>query len=276
MSEAKIISKAIIGQEPMPIAEALTIIGGKMPTTVANASKEYGAQIWAKIENDEFTKKNKKVLAKAYQSMVAHVCANQITELGRFDPTIDFSILKDVQVFPNTTLGVDACNACHGLGGLIKFQKKPKEVQCLKCKTVSFTMDGKAIHIDDKILLVDGVDKSNDRNFKWLFGRVIETCNSCNATGRYRDTSKAEGLVINVKCRTCKGRHYTTDLEGTQVITKCKTCHGKQRLKIPMLVGAVKTITPCKSCSGLGFVKPKAGPDNPVISADLATQIMEL
>jgi len=276
MEKAKIISKPRIEQEPIPIDEAVAIIGSKLPDTVAIVSKEYSAKVWAHIENGEFNKKNKKQLAKAYQSMVSAVCANQITEVGRFEPVVDFSMLDDVHVFDGTRKGVETCTACHGLGGLIKFYKKPKEVQCLKCKTVSFSMDGKVIHIDDKILLVDGVDRSDDPNYKWLFGRVIEPCNSCGATGRYRDTSKAEGLVINVKCRTCKGRHYTTDLQGTQVITKCKTCRGKQRVKIPMLIGKVKSITPCNICSGMGFVKPKAGPDNPVISADLAKKIKQL
>jgi hypothetical protein len=270
MEKAKAISP--IGQAPMPIDEAIKIIGTKLPDSMPVLSREYGAQVWAFIENDELTKKNKKNLAKAYQSMAAHVCAGQIETVGRFDPTVDFSILSDVQVFPGTEKGVETCRACKGLGGLIKFNKKPKEVQCLKCKTLSFTMDGKAIIIDDKIITVDGVDMSSHRDYKWLFGHRIEECKTCGATGRYIKDD-GNGLIINVVCTTCEGKRYTDEFPGTQVITRCKTCHGKQRLKIPMLIGSVKSITPCNVCGGMGFIKPPVGPDNPALPKDIASAI---
>ncbi len=272
METANPISKTPIGQEPMPLEEAIKIIGAKLPSTMPSMTKEYTMQIEEYIKNGNYNKENKKTLAEAYQSMASQVCANQITEVGHFDPSVDFTILDDVQVFPGIEKGVEVCKSCHGLGGMIKFNKKPKTVQCLKCKTVKFTHKGQSFIIDDKTLTVDGVDKSNDRRYNWLFGHVVEVCARCNGTGRYKDT-RVKNLVINVNCTTCKGERYQEDLEGSQVISKCKTCHGKQKLKIAVLVGSIKSITPCKTCSGTGFVKPQQTLDNPVLDKKLGKNL---
>jgi len=263
-------------QPPMPLEEAARIIvsdDGHVPNTMAILSSVYSNQLMQCIEAGEFNKRNKKTIARAYQTLAANVCAIQIDELGRFEPAIDFSELQGVHVFDGAENGVEKCRACNGLGGLIMFDKKPKTVQCLKCKTVSLTLDGKHIVIDDKTLTVDGVDKSNDRRYKWLFGRKVEKCARCDGSSRYRDESKGKNLIINVKCTTCNGQRYQEDIEGSQVIAKCKTCHGKQKLKIAVLTGSVKSITPCKTCDGLGFVKPPPGLANPVLSRDLGSAI---
>ena len=260
MKTANLISKTPIEQTPMPFEEIYEIFRKELPPdTTTIMSKEYGIKIRSYIEDGKYNL-NKRALARAYRSLASYACANQIAETGHFDPSVNFDVLDDVQVFPGLEKGVEVCNSCHGLGGLIKFKKKPEMVQCLKCKTVEFTRKGKVFKIDDKILTIDGVKTAG---YSWLFGNVVETCARCKGTGRYKD--KTEGLSINVKCTACEGEGYR--------IVKCRTCRGKQKLKIQVLVGNVQSITPCKICHGLGFVKPSHALDNPVLDKKLGKDL---
>lgn len=266
----------------MPLEDAIKIIGAQVPDTMEALSREYGGQVWASIENKEYTKERSIELGHAYLTMTAEVLAKQIEKDGRFDlSTVDFSILDDVQIYDRTDTGVEICEACHGAGGLIMFKKKPTEVECLKCKEQDFYFfdkkQQKEVHIviSGNVLKVDDVVQEEKSRFSWMLGRRVEDCLSCGGTGRFR-TEPMKDLIINVQCKTCRETKYHKDSEKTQVLAKCKTCKGKRRVKIPTLVGVVKSKTPCKVCGSLGFVRPRPALDNPVITKDLAATIKSM
>jgi len=268
-------SATIIETAPMEIEQAKRLVGVQNPGDLEHLSREYAHKIWAMVENEEWNAQSMFAISLAYRRISQSICEKQIVEVGRFTPAADFSVLSDVEVFPGR-LGVETCSACNGLGERMKFVKKPAEVQCLKCKTVSYILDGQMISIDEDTIVVNDEDKSDDPKYKWLLGRVVEDCLSCKGTGYYSNDFNMKDLRVKVKCKTCRGRKYTPDVEKTQVLTKCKTCKGKRTLKIPKLTGTVKSTTTCKICKGLGFVRPKPAPDNPVLSPDIANAIKKL
>ncbi len=266
----------------LTLDDAQKMVGAREATDLILLSKEYSYKIWAAIENQEYTPDYKKMLAAAYRRIAESICELQIENDGEFKPIVDFSGLDDVQVFTNfkhpekKILGVSSCSACSGLGERIKFNKKPVQVQCLKCKSVSYILDGENIIVNEDIVLVNGEDKTEDPKYNKLLGRVIEDCLSCEGTGRYIVEDKEYGGRNNLECKTCRGMKYHEDSKKTQVLTKCKTCKGKRLVKIPVLAPSVKSTTPCRPCSGMGFVPPKPGPVNPVLTKDLASKIKNL
>jgi len=265
-----------IQPEQLTLAEAQKLLGENiidMPTL----SQGYSYLIEEAIKKKTFNPDFKKEISAAYRKLAEGICEYQIEKDGEFKPIVDFSLLDGVVVFPTShqSTGVTPCDACSGLGERIKFHKKPIKVECLKCKSVSYELDGEKITIDGPKVLVDGVDKTTEPKYKRLLGKVVEDCISCNGTGRYI-TEPEPDLRINVECKTCHGAKYHPDSEKTQILTKCKTCKGKRIVKIPVLSPKVKSTTLCRVCSGMGFTKPKAGPDNPVLTRDLAATIKAL
>jgi len=276
-----------IQPEQLTLAEAQTILGKNiidMPTL----SQGYSCLIEEAVKKKSFNREFKQKISAAYRKLAEGICEFQIEKDGEFKPIVDFSLLDGVVVFPNaqrTITGVEPCKACSGLGERIKFHKKPIKVQCLKCKTSSYELQREdeetnetiieQISVDNEIVLVNGEDKTDDPKYKRLLGRVVEDCLSCNGTGRYI-TEPEPDLRINVECKTCHGVKYHPDNEKSQILTKCKTCKGKRVVKIPVLSPKVKSTTLCRVCSGMGFIKPAAGPDNPVLTKDLAATIKSL
>ncbi len=265
----------------LTLDDAQKLVGAREATDLILLSKEYSYKIWAAVENQEYTSDYKKALAAAYRRIAESICELQIANDGGFKPIVDFSGLDDVQVFTNPKnpetkiLGVSPCSACSGLGELIKFNKKPKEVECLKCKTVSYILDNENIVVNQDIVLVNGEDKTKDPKYKRLLGMRIEDCESCDGTGRYI-TEPEPDLRINVQCKTCRGMKYHKESKKTQILIKCKTCRGNRLVTIPVLAPSVQSTTLCRPCSGMGFVPPKPGPNNPVLTKDLASKIKNM
>ncbi len=267
----------------LTLDNAQKLVGAREATDLILLSKEYSYKIWAAVENQEYTSDYKKSLAAAYRRISESICELQIANDGGFKPIVDFSSLDDVQVFINPKhpeikiLGVNPCSACNGLGERIKFGRKPKKVGCLKCKTVSeYILDNEKIVVNEDIVLVDGVDKTEDIKYKRLLGRVIEDCESCDSKGRYITVDEEFGGSNNLECKTCRGGKYHEGSKKTQILIKCKTCKGNRILSIPVLAANVQSTTLCRPCSGMGFVPPKPSPNNPVLTKDLASKIKNM
>jgi len=258
----------------MTLKEAKDLLSiGVTPIDMATLSQGYSYLIEEAIKDKKFTFEYKKTLAAAYRKLAEGVCEFQIEKDGEFKTRVDFSSLNGIVVFPNQTItGVNICKACSGIGERIKFHKKPIKVQCLKCKSQAYILNGEEIIVDDELILVNGENKTVEPKYNRLIGRVVEDCLSCGGTGRYI-TDLEPDLRINVICKTCNRIIYHPDSEKTQVLIKCKTCKGKRTVKIPVLSPEVNTTTLCRVCSGMGFVRPKPGPDNPVLTKDLGSII---
>jgi hypothetical protein len=255
--------------QPIEFDEAVKIIGTKDVSNYLNLSKNYALAVWAAIENDSY---DAETMAKAWRTMSQESASRQITENKKFTVEVDFSDLDGVEVFHGRE-GVETCNHCGGAGERFKFAKKPIKVECLKCKEVRIRMNDKELIINGETVTYDGKDVSKDKRYQKYVGRRVETCMSCKGTGRYVVEDKRRGGKIDVKCKTCHGINIDGLSETTQVLTKCKTCKGSRIVKIAVLDSALKSTTICKSCNGQGFVKPKQGPMNPVITPDLAKLI---
>lgn len=264
-----------IKTEQLTLKEAQEVLGD-LPIDMTALSQGYSCLIEEAINDKKFTFEYKKTLSAAYRKLVEGVCEFQIEKDGEFKIMVDFSSLNGVVVFPNKSItGVTTCKACSGLGERIKFHKKPIKVQCLKCKSQEYVLNEEEIIVDDEIILVNGENKTAEPKYKRLIGWVVEDCPSCDGTGRYIDDSEPD-LKINVECTTCRGIKYHPDSEKTQILNKCKTCKGKKLVKILVIAPSVNTTTLCRICKGTGFVRPKAGPDNPVLTRDLAATIKSL
>ena len=269
-----------IQPEQLTLKEAQEILG-ELPIDMITLSQGYSCLIEEAIKEKQFNNIDfRNNISAAYRKLAEGICEFQIEKYGEFKPMVDFSSLNGVVVFPNhnsnkSITGVSMCKSCSGLGERIKFHKKPIKVQCLKCKSQEYVLYGEEIIVDDKIILVNGENKTAEPKYKRLIGRVVEDCLSCNGTGRYI-TDLEPDLRINVICKTCHGIKYHPDSEKTQILIKCKTCRGKGLVKILVLSPSVNTTTLCRVCSGMGFIRPKAGPDNPVLTRDLAATIKSL
>jgi len=303
------------------------ILGG-IPMDMVSLSYGYSLLIEDAIKQNKFNREYKNNISSAYRKLAEGICETEISKNGKFEVSVDFSLLDGVVVFPQAKqkiTGVTTCTACSGLGEWIKFQRKPVKVACLKCQTASYVLNDEKIVVDGNKITVDGIDKTNDPKYNRLLGRVVEDCISCNGTGRYitesyihngeeividghnilvngqaktsdpkyqkllkhgvedyikRDKKgkfivkpKTDHLLINVECKTCRGKKFHPESKKTQILIKCKTCSGKRVTKIPVITPNVNTTTVCRVCSGMGFVSPKPGPENPVLTRDLASRI---
>lgn len=196
----------------------------------------------------------------------------QCTVIIQVDKDGKFSLLIE---FPKLT-GKEVCDSCKGTGERYKFAKKPIMVDCLKCKDVIISIDGKELIINANVITLAGVDVSGEAKYQRFLGRVVEDCISCSGTGRYVMKDPEFGGSNNLECKTCKGHNIDGRSKTSQVLTKCKTCKGKRKVKIPVIAPELKSTTICKKCEGKGFV-PMKNLMNPVIKIeDLADGIKQL
>lgn len=268
------IESAIVGAE-----KSVRIIGIKeLPKTLPELSTIYAKKIIEVMETN-YTPNKQEELANAYFDLATRLMAMQVDTSGGFDPKADFSSLDEVIVFPGCGPGVEVCTACKGVGGLIKFERAPKDVECLKCRHHKvYPEKGKVLNIEitgDNIY-VDGVKEEEPMKSKYykLIGTRLEECKSCKGTGRYKKYPKKD-LIINVECRNCNGKKINPENEKTQVRAKCRTCLGTRKVSIQGIIGKIKNTTKCKTCNGNAFVKPKWHPklDNPVLKPKIAKKI---
>ena len=249
-----------------------------LPINMTALSQGYSYLIEEAIATKKFDQTYQTTISAVYRKLAEKVCEFEIENYGEFKAMVDFSFLDNTLVFSDSkhvTTGVSVCEACSGLGEKIKFHKKPIKVQCLKCKSVSYVLNGEEIVIDGENILVNGENKSDVPKYKRLLGWVVKDCPNCDGTGRYI-TELEPDLKLNLKCIACEGNKYNPENEKTQVIVKCETCRGKRTVKIPVLAPSVNSTTLCRVCSGMGFIHPKRRPDNPVLTRSLASKIKNM
>ena len=251
-----------IQTEQLTITEAQEILGVP-PIDMIALSQGYSCLIEDAINEKKFTFEYQKTLSSAYRKLAEGICEFQIKKYGKFKIMVDFSSLNKVVVFPKQYMGgVVTCKACSGIGERIKFHRKPIKVKCSKCKSQSYVLNGEEIIVDDDLIFVNGVNKTDELKYKKLIGLVVEDCLSCKGKGRYIDDLEAD-LRVNVICITCKGNKYHLDSKKTQILIKCKSCDGNKQMELPVISPNVDTTTRCRVCSGMGFVQPKRTPVKP-------------
>jgi len=217
-------------------------------------------------DNNEFHIAPISYWAAAWRVGNQHHVVKEISTNGKFVPNIRFEKAKG--------LNLQTCDACKGAGERFKFQKKPIQVGCLKCKDVLIHLNGKDLIIEGDIITYDGKNVSDDPKYKRFLGKVVENCISCGGSGRYITEDKEYGGSNNLLCKTCHGINIDGLSKTTQIIKKCKTCRGKRKIKIPVISPEIKSTTICHKCSGRGFIVHN--PMNPVISQDIADGIKTL
>ena len=256
--------------QPLQLEEAGVILGTGKDLSGKNFFNCFKANMEVAQDNKEFDKAPIHHWAAAWRVGNQYDVIEQIKEVKKFVLDIHFETVQG--------LNLVTCDACKGAGERFKFQKKPIQVGCLKCKDVLISYNGNPLVINGDLITLSDKDVSDNPNFKRFLGRVVEDCISCKGTGRYITEDKEFGGKNDLECKTCHGKNIDGLSDRTQIITKCKTCRGKRTLKIPVISPEIKSTTICRKCTGNGFIipRPEIQPMNPVISVDIASGIQTL
>lgn len=215
------------------MAEAANLLNLEDGYDVTNLLTSFEHEIHAAIDN----KKTRmlKPLTDAKNILLRHEVEQMIEADGKF---------SFEGIIPFET----GCLSCRGTGELYKFFRQAVTEPCNKCED----------------------------------GRALIPCRSCKGTTRYR--KKQGNLHINVDCTRC-----AKDSEGNPMgkeYVKCRHCRGTGNYRKLTIAPKIKSTTHCRECKGRGFTLPEpppkvaktptvreADPDNPVLSADLASKL---